>query len=84
VFTESTLTLPALATRLLYLALIIGKAGVKNDLHVYDPASLTWFDLSSVALGTPPSARSGHGFTPAGGKLYVHGGVGNNGMHQLR
>jgi hypothetical protein len=47
---------------------------LKNDLHVFDPVSLTWFNLSIHPLGTPPAARSGHGFTSAGGKLYLHGG----------
>ena len=37
---------------------------------------MTWFDLSCHALGTPPTARWGHGFTSAGGRLYVHGGYG--------
>jgi hypothetical protein len=49
-------------------------AGIQNDLHAYDPVSMTWFDLSTYTLGTPPTARSGHGFTSTGGKLYVHGG----------
>jgi hypothetical protein len=52
-----------------------------NDFHVYNPASMTWFDLSSHALGTPPTARHGHGFTSAGGKLYVHGGYDGSGEH---
>ena len=52
-------------------------AGVTlNDFHVYSPAYMTWFDLSSHAYGTPPTARAGHGFASAGGKLYVHGGRG--------
>jgi hypothetical protein len=45
-----------------------------NDLHVYDPAAGAWTDLSAALSGTPPSPREGHGFTSAGGKLYVHGG----------
>ena len=49
-------------------------AAVTNDFHAYNPASMTWFDLSSHALGTPPTARRDHGFTSAGGLLYVHGG----------
>ncbi len=53
-------------------------SGPINDFHVYSPASMTWFNLSSHALGTPPTARNGHGFTSAGGLLYVHGGVGVN------
>jgi N-acetylneuraminic acid mutarotase len=53
-------------------------AVLSNDFHVYNPATMTWFDLSSHALGTPPTARFQHGFTSAGGKLYVHGGYGIN------
>ena len=45
-----------------------------QDLHVYDPATMAWTNLSAAASGTPPSGRDGHGFTSAGGKLYVHGG----------
>jgi hypothetical protein len=41
---------------------------------VFDPAAGTWTDLSAALSGTPPSPRRGHGFTSAGGKLYVHGG----------
>jgi hypothetical protein len=46
-----------------------------NDFHAYNPATLTWFDLSDNALGTPPTVRHRHGFTSAGGKLYLHGGI---------
>ena len=46
-----------------------------SDLHVFDPAAIVWKDLSGVAEGAPPAARWGHGFTSAGGRLYVHGGV---------
>jgi hypothetical protein len=49
------------------------------DLHVYDPAGGAWTDLSAALSGTPPSPRSSHGFTSAGGKLYVHGGWGFSG-----
>ena len=50
-----------------------------QDLHVYDPATMAWTDLSAAASGTPPSARMYHGFTSAGGKLYVHGGYDGSG-----
>jgi N-acetylneuraminic acid mutarotase len=53
---------------------------VENDLHAYDPVSMTWFNLTSYALGSPPGARIGHGFTSEGGKLYVHGGRDPRGM----
>jgi hypothetical protein len=46
---------------------------------VYDPAAGAWTDLSAALSGTPPSPRSFHGFTSAGGKLYVHGGYGDSG-----
>jgi hypothetical protein len=55
-------------------------AGPNNELQAYDPVSMTWFDLSNLAVaGIPPSARYGHGFTCAEGKLYVHGGFDGNG-----
>ncbi len=51
-------------------------AGNIDDLHVFDPATMNW-TLLSAALDAPcPSARYSHGFTSAGGKLYVHGGYG--------
>ena len=54
-------------------------AGIFQDLHVYDPADMAWTNISTVASGTPPSARYGHGFAWAGGKLYVHGGTDDSG-----
>jgi len=55
-----------------------------QDLHVFDPATMAWTDLSAATSGTPPSARGGHGFTSAGGKLYVHGGYINLGELPLQ
>jgi hypothetical protein len=46
---------------------------------VYDPAAGAWTDLSAALSGTPPSPRREHGFTSAGGKLYVYGGRGDSG-----
>jgi hypothetical protein len=46
-----------------------------NDLYVYDPSNTTWTNLSAPTYGTPPAGRYGHGFTSAGGKLYVHAGT---------
>jgi hypothetical protein len=46
---------------------------------VYDPAAGAWTDLSAALSGTPPSLRRYHGFTSAGGKLYVHGGYDDSG-----
>ncbi len=49
-------------------------AGFLDDLHSFDPATMTWTLLSAANDTRRPSARSGHGFTSAGGLLYVHGG----------
>ena len=45
-----------------------------DDLHSFDPVAKVWTDLSAPAGGIAPTARYGHGFTTADGKLYVHGG----------
>ncbi len=50
-----------------------------QDLHVYDPATMAWTNLSTAASGTPPSGRESMGFAAAGGKLYVHGGFDDSG-----
>ena len=56
-----------------------GVAGLLNDFYMYEPANITWTDLSVAVSGIPPSPRDGLGFTFAGGKIYVHGGFGSNG-----
>jgi hypothetical protein len=53
-----------------------------DDLYSFDPGSMTWTLLLS-ADGTRPAARYSHGFTSAGGKLYVHGGYGRRGSVQV-
>jgi hypothetical protein len=50
-------------------------AGPLSDLHSFDPATMTWTLLSTVGDAGRPSALYSHGFTSAGGLLYVHGGV---------
>ena len=50
-----------------------------SDLYSFDLANMTWTLLSANKDSTWPSARWDHGFTSAGGKLYVHGGVSFNG-----
>jgi hypothetical protein len=45
-----------------------------EELFVYDPVNASWTDLTSFSSGTPPLARSLHGFTSDGFMLYVHGG----------
>ncbi len=53
-------------------------AGPLDDLHSFDPATMTWTLLSAADFAdSHPSARYSHGFTSAGGRLYVHGGYGN-------
>ncbi len=54
-------------------------AGDLDDLHAFDPATMTWALLSAADDACRPSARSGHGFTSTGGLLYVHGGYGITG-----
>ncbi len=54
-------------------------AGLLGDLHVFDPATMTWTRLSAADDAGRPSPRDYHGFTSAGGLLYVHGGWGING-----
>ncbi len=49
-----------------------------DDLHSFDPATMTWTLLSAANDTRRPSARSAHGFTSAGGRLYVHGGSSYN------
>ena len=60
-------------------------AGLLNDLHVFDPAIMSWSDLSGSISGTPPEARYRMGMTSsADGKLYVFGGYGKSGEHTLQ
>jgi hypothetical protein len=60
-------------------------SGYFDDLHVFDPAIMAWTHLlPSSGSGTPPSARNTHGFTTAGGRLYVHGGAGETGVKGRR
>lgn len=54
-----------------------------RDLHVYDPATKSWTDLSVPASGTPPSPRDSHGFAGGAGKLFVFAGEVGNGMGAL-
>jgi hypothetical protein len=49
-------------------------AGLLDDLHSFDPATMKWTLLSVADGAGRPSKRSGHGFTSAGGLLYLHGG----------
>ncbi len=52
----------------------VPSAGLLDDLHSFDPATMTWTLLSAANDTRRPSARAEHGFTSAGGLLYVHGG----------
>ncbi len=51
-----------------------GLFGILDDLHSFDPVTMTWTLLSAANDTRRPSARCDHGFTSAGGRLYVHGG----------
>jgi hypothetical protein len=57
--------------------------GLHDELYSFNLSTMTWTLLATSVVpdGTiiRPSARSGHGFESDGGKLYVHGGVNNNG-----
>jgi hypothetical protein len=57
-----------------FLSYSLPSAGYLDDLHSFDPATMTWTLLSAANDTHRPSARSDHGFTSAGGLLYVHGG----------
>ncbi len=49
-------------------------------MHVFDFETLAWELISSVKTENDlPAERAEHGFTSAGGKLYVYGGESNNG-----
>ncbi len=46
-----------------------------NDIHEFDPATLTWTELSDLVTGDEPVPRSEHAMAAMGAKLYVFGGV---------
>jgi hypothetical protein len=50
-----------------------------DGLFSFDPATMTWTRLAAAAV-SQPSARSRHGFTSAGGRLYVYGGNSGSGI----
>ncbi len=71
--------LPYLIFMTLPCSLLLPSAGgYLDDLYSFDPVTMTWM-LLSIEAGRPV-ARNCHGFTSAGGKLYVHGGFGFGGM----
>ena len=45
-----------------------------NDLHVYNPQTRTWADLTKYILSNAPAPRYGHALTSANEKLVVFGG----------
>jgi hypothetical protein len=47
-----------------------------DDLFSFDIASMTWTQLYATDGSARPGIRRWHGFTSAGGKLYLHGGYG--------
>ena len=54
-------------------------AGGLNDLHSFDPASMTWSDLGGTTTGRTPTARDAFGMASTeDGILYVFGGGGGD------
>jgi hypothetical protein len=51
-----------------------------GDIHVFDPSTLTWTELTHKATGKAPPPRCEHGFRPVGNKLYVHAGENSSGL----
>ena len=47
-----------------------------GDLYSFDLVAKVWTNMTDGVLGSPPQARDSHGFTSAGGEIYVHGGQG--------
>ncbi len=59
-------------------------AGLRlNDLRMFDPARLQWFDLSGPLNGAPPPPRDAAGLAVAAGRMYVFGGYGEAGATAL-
>jgi hypothetical protein len=60
--------------------LLLPWPGYLDDLYSYEPTNMTWTRIyAAPGGGSPPLGRACHGFTSAGGKLYVHGGEGQSG-----
>ncbi len=56
-----------------------------DDLHSFNLTTKVWTQLNAAEVGGAlPEARYLHGFTSAGGCLYVHGGQGSNGEWYLK
>ena len=56
------------------------RADLLHDLHVFDPVSAAWTDLSTMISGNVPAIRSGFSLTSSTGRLYVYAGWGGHGM----
>jgi hypothetical protein len=50
-----------------------------NDLHQYDPETRTWTEIFQSVFNFQLLPRNAHGFTSAGGKLFVQGGWSGSG-----
>ncbi len=46
---------------------------------MYDPPAEAWRELTAAVSGALPLTRHDHGFTALGGRLYVFGGMDNQG-----
>jgi hypothetical protein len=58
-----------------YIAVSADSGAYFNDLHVFDPVILEWWDLSNSTHGKPPSPRCKFGIAAASGRLYIFGGA---------
>ena len=54
-----------------------------NDLHRFDPTTLTWIDLTPDVRGAVPEPRAYHGMASAGGFLLVFGGYTSTGIFPM-
>lgn len=45
-----------------------------SDLVQFDPAAMTWTELTGSIQGAPPAPRDSHGFAALDGKVYIFGG----------
>ncbi len=51
-----------------------------NDMHELDPATLEWTPHTAQIGGNQPSPRYDHGFAAAAGRLFLFGGLDEQGV----
>lgn len=57
----------------------VALTGYLRDLHVLEPLSATWTELSGPTSGTPPSERHAMSMAGVGDAVFVFGGYGDRG-----